>query len=127
MATIGTTLYTLFFGKHMGDDQYGNRYYESKKRDFFNRPRRWVIYKGLAEPSKVPPEWHGWLHHMTGRIPLDKKHAWQKDHIPNLTGTRFAYFPKGYYDYCQKKEKVQGGSEKGGQEEGYYQAWKPHT
>ena len=25
--------------------------------------RRWVIYKGYADASRVPSDWHGWLHH----------------------------------------------------------------
>ena len=28
--TIGTMLYTLFFGKFRGTDEFGNKYYESK-------------------------------------------------------------------------------------------------
>jgi hypothetical protein len=48
----------------VGEDDFGNRYYEAKDaRDSYDgRLRRWVIYKGYAEASTVPAEWHGWLH-----------------------------------------------------------------
>ena len=29
---LGTTLYTVFFGKPVGQDKFGNRYYVSKKK-----------------------------------------------------------------------------------------------
>ncbi len=49
----------------VGEDAYGNRYYEAKKiiDGDADRRRRWVAYRGYAEASKVPAEWHGWLHH----------------------------------------------------------------
>ena len=39
-------------------DEFGNRYYQNK-----DGSRRWVIYNGTVEASRVPPDWHGWLHH----------------------------------------------------------------
>jgi NADH:ubiquinone oxidoreductase subunit len=55
-----------------------------------------VIYQGEAEPSKVPPEWHGWLHHTADALPqLAARRPWQKPHLPNLTGTSLAYRPPG--------------------------------
>jgi len=46
----------------------------------------------------VPPEWHGWLHYTADTPPppggLPRK-PWQKDHVPNLTGTPIAYHPPG--------------------------------
>ncbi len=70
-ATLGTWLLTWLRGAPVGTDEYGNRYYRlkgDKPRRLgggrFSRERRWVIYKGEAEGSKVPPEWHAWLHHM---------------------------------------------------------------
>ena len=87
MATLGTLLKTMISGQLVGSDQFRNRY---------NRERRWVVYKGRPEASKVPPEWHSWLHHMT-ESPLDEthRHDWQQEHVPNLTGTRAAYHPPG--------------------------------
>ena len=50
--------------------------------------KRWVIYNGIVEASKVPAEWHAWLHY-TAEAPLStaNEFEWQKEHLPNLTGT----------------------------------------
>lgn len=47
-------------GKLVGEDQFGNKYYEDESTSY-NR-KRWVVYKSLSSynPSIVPPEWHGW-------------------------------------------------------------------
>ena len=96
MATIGTLLKTMVSGELVGTDQFNNRYYRGRKLNHHKRERRWVVYKGRPEASKVPPEWHAWLHH-TSDQPLDEaeRHEWQQDHVPNLTGTRAAYRPLG--------------------------------
>ena len=62
-----------------------------------SRERRWVVYNGIVEASKVPSEWHGWLHHSTNDLPPAdlQKRVWEKDHLPNLTGTTLAYRPPG--------------------------------
>src|SRR3979490_2098821 len=57
-ATPGTRMTTLFSGLAVGEDAFGNRYYQTK-----GGVRRWVIYSGTVEASRVPPDWHGWLHH----------------------------------------------------------------
>lgn len=83
---------------HVGTDDYGNRYFEDRKSSVEGRNRRFVIYDGLAEPSKVPAEWHGWLHYTTDQIPTQRntmRKEWETDHSPNMTGTIFAYRPKG--------------------------------
>ena len=76
----------------VGEDQYGNKYYEKKKTD-----KRFVIFNGKVEASKIPPMWHAWLHKIINKPPLKRKkiYNWQKDHLPNLTGTAFAVKPKG--------------------------------
>ena len=75
-ATLGTWLLTWLRGEPVGTDEYGNRYYRLKNDKpqplgggRFSRERRWVIYKGEPEGSKVPPEWHAWLHHMYDEVP----------------------------------------------------------
>ena len=90
--TITTRLHTLFCGKLVGSDQFGNRYYTDRK-----QKKRWVIFKGKAEPTKVPPQWHGWLHYTLDK-PLDthEQKSWQRPHVPNLTGTKGAYVPPGH-------------------------------
>lgn len=91
--TYGTRLFTLRKGVLVGEDEAGNRYYRER-----NGPKRWVIYRDLAEASKVPPEWHGWLHHTVDQAPDEEDYNskdWQKAHRPNMTGTSGAYRPPG--------------------------------
>ena len=87
--TLGTFLKTLFFGKYVGKDQYGNRYYKSKNDE------RWVVYKNNVEASKITSEWFLWIHRTTDKIPdnKDKKYSWQKKHSENLTGTKYRFKP----------------------------------
>ena len=89
--TFGTFIYTLFSGKLVGTDQFGNKYYSNSK------GKRWVVYKGKIESSKIPPEWHLWIHFLSNNIPSEKlrKFEWQKKHEENLTGTDKAYKPEG--------------------------------
>ena len=61
-ATIGTSLFSALNGKHVGTDAQGNRYYRGGKKSVDGRERRWVIYSGANDASRVPAEWHGWLH-----------------------------------------------------------------
>ncbi len=91
--TVGTQLFTWRNGVKVGEDAEGNVFYQNK-----NGQRRWVIFKGEAEASRVSPEWHGWLHHTWDEPPTDRplRHkAWEKPHIANLTGTTLAYAPPG--------------------------------
>jgi NADH:ubiquinone oxidoreductase subunit len=98
----GATLGTLFDigrrGVLVGSDEQGNRYYEDRRPSLEGRKRRYVMYDGLAEASRVPPDWHGWLHYTVAEPPTIaplKRQKWEKAHMPNLTGTRWAYRPKG--------------------------------
>lgn len=98
--------------KKVGEDDFGNKYYESYYKDKLGSNKRFVIYKGKAEPSKVPPLWHSWLHHLSDEIPnYSRNFEWQKKHLPNLTGTKFSYDPKIKDDYKHKFN--------------YYNRWQP--
>ena len=82
----------------MGEDEQGNRYFEERRPSLEGRKRRYVIYKGLAEASRVPPDWHAWIHHTIEEPPTVKalkRQVWEKPHLPNQTGTVRAYRPKG--------------------------------
>ena len=61
--TLGTRLQTIFFGKFVGEDEFGNKYYENKK-----RKKRWIIYKGEIEATKIPIEWYSWMHSIKNKI-----------------------------------------------------------
>ncbi len=106
-------------GKKIGVDTAGNTYYEAPARKGYKRPRRWVMYKGTPEASKVPPEWHGWLHHQTNTVPDESRESfrrpWQKPHKPNMTGTNKAYRPPGHILSGGKRDKATGD----------YEAWTP--
>jgi NADH:ubiquinone oxidoreductase subunit len=95
---------TWFRGEAVGSDSFGNRYYRergSRKLQRgggrFSREKRWVIYNGEPEGSKVPSEWHAWLHHTVDEVPRPDRprYPWEKPHQPNMTGTRYAYVPPG--------------------------------
>ena len=87
--TFGTFLYTLFTGKLVGKDEFGNKYYSN------NKGKRWVIYRNRVESSQIPAEWHLWIHFLKKNIPSKDsvKFNWQKKHEENLTGTKKAYKP----------------------------------
>tara|TARA_B100001996_G_C18360656_1_gene477646 strand:+ start:76 stop:435 length:360 start_codon:yes stop_codon:yes gene_type:complete len=88
--TFGTYLKTLFYGKLVGEDKYGNKYYRSKNDE------RWVVYSNTVEASKINSDWYLWIHHTINETPdknNEKKYDWQKDHSENLTGTINSYKP----------------------------------
>lgn len=93
--TIGTKIYTFFCGNFVGEDEFGNRYYCNQKSFDNINSKRWVLFHGSVEATKVPPHWHAWLHKTVDKPPIDYAHKydWQKDHTENLTGTENAYFP----------------------------------
>lgn len=91
--TLTTQIYTARHGQKVGEDEQGNIYYQSR-----DGKRRWVIYNGEAEASRVGAEWHGWLHHTWDEPPTVTPLAhkpWEKPHQENLTGTPAAYVPPG--------------------------------
>ena len=96
--SIGTTLYTWFYGNFVGIDEYQNKYYSTSKNSNDLDARRWVIFNGEIEASKVPPHWHAWLHKSIDVAPLNYSHKydWQKDHEQNMTGTDNAYYPSSH-------------------------------
>ncbi|MGL4279005.1 MAG: NADH:ubiquinone oxidoreductase subunit NDUFA12 [Albidovulum sp.] len=91
--TFGTQLWTWRKGQRVGEDDLGNVFYQTR-----DGKRRWVIYNGEIEASKINPEWHGWLHFTWDEPPTKlalKRKAWEKAHQENLTGTALAYAPAG--------------------------------
>lgn len=117
--TIGTKLFTWLRGERVGEDAEGNRYYQEKRAVAGRRRRRWVIYNGTVEASRVPPDWHGWLHYTTDAPPPKgglPARPWQKPHQPNLSGTEHAYRPPGHTLEGGKRAKATGD----------YEAWTPN-
>jgi NADH:ubiquinone oxidoreductase subunit len=82
------------FSKEVGQDDVGNRYFESYSQDYLGRKKRLVIYRGVEEASKINPSWYSWMHFLTNDIPFKSdEYLWQKHRIPNLTGTEQSKTP----------------------------------
>ena len=76
--TLGTKLYTFFSGKFVGKDEFGNKYYENKK-----KTKRWIIYKDEIDASKIPNDWFSWIHFMKNKV--EYKHDTKNINVKNLT------------------------------------------
>lgn len=114
---VGTQLFTRRHGEEVGRDEQGNIYYRSRGgrgRD----ERRWVIYNGVPEASRVPPDWHLWLHKTIVAPPSEQPlttRVWEKPWSPNPTGTSQAYMPSGALERGGQRAKAVGD----------YRAWSP--
>jgi NADH:ubiquinone oxidoreductase subunit len=109
--TLGTQLYTWRKGVRVGEDGAGNVFFRDK-----DDRRRWVIFNGEVEASRVGAEWHGWLHRTWDEPPTEKplpKKSWEIDHKPNLTGSLASYKPSGSLKRRDVKERRD------------YEAWSP--
>ncbi|MGI9403696.1 MAG: NADH:ubiquinone oxidoreductase subunit NDUFA12 [Hyphomicrobium sp.] len=119
--TWGTRFTIWTQGRFVGEDGLGNRYYEQRKGvGPAGRPRRWVTYTDVAEASKVPPDWHGWLHYTADEPPTAENYQprpWQKPHLMNMTGTSEAYRPPGSILTHGARPKATGD----------YEPWRPES
>ena len=109
--TLNTRLHTWKNGVKVGEDEQGNIYHTTR-----DEKRRWVIFNGEAEASRVNADWHGWLHHTYKETPLSNPlihKNWEKPHQENLTGTISAYIPDGSLKSTETKKRTD------------YEAWKP--
>lgn len=91
--TLGTQIFTARRGIKVGEDVQGNIYYQTA-----DAKRRWVIYNGDMEATRVSPDWHGWLHFTWDQPPTETPlvhKVWEKPHLENLTGSGAAYVPAG--------------------------------
>tara|TARA_B100000579_G_C22139196_1_gene535739 strand:- start:158 stop:514 length:357 start_codon:yes stop_codon:yes gene_type:complete len=109
----------LLFSIKVGEDEYGNQYYEDKKTYDGKRKKRFVRYNGIVESSKVPPMWHAWLHHVENKKPKKnrKSYEWKKSHLPNLTGTIYANRPEGSLFKSGERQKSHAD----------YESWNPNN
>ena len=113
-STVGTNLYTFMKGKKVGEDHFGNSYYESK-----DKKNRWCIYSNQSEASRISPEWNSWLRFISVESPKDNNttYKWQKLFNGNLTGLDSAYKPR--------IERTSGSKEDLDSYKSDYKAWKP--
>ena len=113
-ATIGTRLFSWRNGERVGADSLGNVYFRGKKDG-----RRWVMYNGPNDASRIPPEWYSWLHRQIEGLPdeaLPPARKFQKPATPNLTGTPGAYRPSGALERGGRRQAASGD----------YEAWTPN-
>ncbi|PAA81278.1 hypothetical protein BOX15_Mlig032450g1, partial [Macrostomum lignano] len=104
----------LKWGKLVGEDKYGNKYFENN--EYFLGRNRWVHYApkhGLEyDGSQIPAEWHRWLHSMTddppNKVPPSPQHKWLADHEQNPSGVNPR---REYVPYSTTRPKIE--------------AWKP--
>ena len=109
--TLGTQLYTWRKGVKVGEDDAGNVFFKDKHDN-----RRWVIYNGEVEASRISAEWHGWLHKTWDEPPTEKplpRKSWEISHKPNVTGSLASYKPSGSLKRKNLKERQD------------YEAWSP--
>jgi len=112
-ATLGTALYSWRNGRKVGADELGNAYFEGKKGG-----RRWVMYNGANDVSRVPPEWYAWLTRQIDGVPdeaLPPPPKFLLAAAPNRTGTALAYRPPGALERGGRRSAASGD----------YQAWTP--
>lgn len=88
----------LKVGTLVGEDEFGNKYYENPY--YFVPRNRWVEFNEKRwldyNASQIPPEWHRWMTHMTEYPPTVEKpvhYPWMLTHQENMTGTPDAYMP----------------------------------
>jgi NADH:ubiquinone oxidoreductase subunit len=111
-ASTGTALYSWRKGREVARDGLGNGYFESKD------GRRWVIYAGPNDVSRVPPEYYAWLTRQIDDVPdraLSSAPKFLKPATPNLTGTAAAYRPSGALERGGRRAAASGD----------YQPWTP--
>ncbi len=112
----GTHIYTWFKGVLVGTDESGNRYYRERNPPAHRREKRWVMFKGKHESTRVPAEWHAWLHHTSEQpLAVDPNKGFIKPVAANATGSAGAYLPPGHDWQGGNREKASGD----------YQPWQP--
>ena len=113
-ASLGTTITSRRTGEEVGRDEAGNVYFRHRK----DPARRWVIYDGSNDSSRVPPGWNAWLRGTIDEVPdksLPTRRSFELNPEPNLTGTMAAYRPGG----SLASKGIRPAST------GDYEAWKP--
>lgn len=119
--TLNTRFHTWRKGERVGEDDQGNVYYRTRGGAIdpaLGFERRWVIYNGESEASRVPPGWYGWLHHQTDTPPPKDEYVardWELPHLANMTGSPDAWRPPGSTLSSGKRPAATGD----------YQAWTP--
>lgn len=62
-------IYINLFCKKVGEDDFGNRYYVGKRKNYLGKNKRYVVYNGDVDFANIPAAWHSWLHYLINDIP----------------------------------------------------------
>jgi len=113
MLTIGDNK----FGTLVGEDKYGNKYYESNEEIWARK--RWVIYpkSSSGNASSIPAEWHSWLHG-TIENPLKKEDIPDYPWLPTTFSENFTGTEKAYKSYSTTPQKISAWNGTGKSREG---------
>lgn len=97
-------------GELVGEDEYGNRYYENN--DYTLGRNRWVVFADRSfhetwnwDSSQMPAEWHRWMTQMTSKRPSEitpTKRVFALEHKPMGTGIP----AKQYFPYSTTRYKI---------------------
>ncbi|MCY7338656.1 MAG: NADH:ubiquinone oxidoreductase subunit NDUFA12 [Sphingomonas bacterium] len=113
-ASWGTTIFSRRNGEEVGRDDSGNIYFKHRK----DAARRWVMYTGNNDSSRIPPGWNAWLRGTIDGLPdaaLPQRRAFELPPQANVTGSPDAYRPSGSLGGARVRPAATGD----------YQAWKP--
>jgi len=113
-ASWGTIFFSRRNGEEAGRDEAGNIYFRHR-----NDPaRRWVMYSGANDSSRVPPGWNAWLRGTINGVPdkaLPPRRPFEQPPEANLTGSDKAWRPAGSIRAGGKRAAATGD----------YSAWTP--
>ena len=113
-ASWGTSLFSRRNGEEAGRDEAGNIYFRHRQ----DPQRRWVIYAGANDSSRVPPGWNAWLRGTIDGVPgeaLPPRRTFEQPPQANLTGSDGAWRPAGSIRSGGKRAAATGD----------YSAWTP--
>ena len=113
-ASWGTIFFSRRNGEEAGRDEAGNIYFRHRK----DPARRWVMYSGANDSSRVPPGWNAWLRGTIDGVPdkaLPPRRPFEQPPEANLTGSDQAWRPAGSIRAGGKRAAATGD----------YSAWTP--
>ena len=85
-ASWGTSIFSRRNGEEAGRDEAGNIYFRHRQEP----ARRWVMYAGANDSSRVPPGWNAWLRGTIDGVPeraLPPRRPFEQPAQANLTGS----------------------------------------
>ncbi len=92
---IGILIYSFLYGKKIGQDKSGNKFYVHKNNKI---KKKWVLYNKIVDPTSLMVTWQLWLtnkkHEIPDALSSSRDYVWQKERMPNHSGTIDSYHPK---------------------------------